>query len=258
MTERSDLIPDASGFRRVSYTCRYGFVDWGHAMPGRPNDPNSLAALHRQLTTEKGIWPGTDALDLRLNGKPAFLVTYGMGMGKRVLGLKLGMSTMAHWVVQRGLSTRQREEVALGMLRLATEQFETIQQKMGLSSGFSAEDLPSNMLGLLSLFRGLRLPQLRLMLGEVDVKASTEVWDRQLGSGGLGAVKNHDWSPRLFPCDACKGKDSSTPELLGQARYAPQGALWVRVAGRYIDGTLVNAGVPLDVDSRGTIRLGKR
>jgi hypothetical protein len=192
MTERSDLTPDAKGFRRVSYTCRYGFVDWGHALPGRPGDPNSLAALHRQLTTEKGVWPGTEAIDLRLNGKPAFLITYGMGMGKRVLGLKLGMSTMSHSVVQRGLSTRQREEVALGMLRLATEQFETIQEKMGLSSGFSAEDLPSNMLGLLSLFRGLPLPQLRIMLGEVDVKSSTEVWDRQLGSGGLGAVKNRD------------------------------------------------------------------
>ena len=28
MTDRIDLTPDAKGFRRVSYTCRYGFVDW--------------------------------------------------------------------------------------------------------------------------------------------------------------------------------------------------------------------------------------
>lgn len=258
MTDRIDLMPDAKGFRRVSYTCRYGFVDWGHALPGRPSDPNSLAGLHRQLTTEKGLWPGTETTDLRLNGRPAFLVTYGMGMGKRVLGVKLGMSTMAHWVVQRALSPRQREEVALGMLRLATEQFETFQEKMGLSSGYSAEDLPSNLLGLISLFRGLPLPQLRSMLGEVNVKDSTEVWDRQLGKAGLGSVKNRDWNPRLFPCDACLRGDTTPPTLLSGARYAKQGGKWVRIAGRYIDGALVSAGLPLDVDGRGNVRVGRR
>lgn len=258
MTERRDLTPDGRGFRRVSYTCRYGFVDWGHASPGRPADPNSLAALHRQLTTERGLGRGTDALDLRLNGRPAFLVTYGMGMGARVLGLKLGLSTMGHWVVQRGLSARQREEVALGMLQLATLQFEAIQEKMGLSSGFSAEDLPSNVLGLLSLFRGLSDRELRVMLGEVDVESSIAVWDKHLGAGGLGAVKNRTFSPRLFACDACRHKDTSLPALFANVRPAPQGNLWVRVADRYIDATLLNARAPLDTDSRGIVRIGRR
>lgn len=258
MTDRSDLVPDARGFRRVSYTCRYGFVDWGHASPGRPSDPNSLAALHRQLTTERGLWVGSDTLDLRLNGRPAFLLTYGMGMGKRVFGMKLGISTMSHWVVQRQLNVRQREAVALGMLRLATLEFERIQERMGLSSGFSAEDLPSNILGLLSLFRGLSDQQLRAMLGEVDVKASTDVWDRHLGRGGLGATKNRDFAPRLFPCDACKGKDTSLPALFSQAPHARSGGLWVRMATRYIDATLLNARVPLDVDSGGNVHFRRR
>lgn len=258
MTDRSDLTPDGRGFRRVSYTCRYGFVDWGHASPGRPTDPNSLAALHRQLTTERGLGRGMDALDLRLNGRPAYLVTYGMGMGKRVLGLKVGMSTMGHWIVQRGLSTRQREAVAIGMLQAATLQFETIQEKLGLASGFSAEDLPSNVLGLLSLFRGLSDRQLRPMLGEVDVASSTAVWDKHLGAGGLGGVKNRSFTPRLFPCDACRHKDTSLPALFANAEAAREGDKWVRVAGRYIDATLLTGRVPLDVDNRGNVRIGRR
>ena len=258
MTEFSDLKPDASGFRRVSYTCRYGFIDWGHASPGRPSDPNSLAALHRQLTTERNLSPMLEAVDVKLNGRPAFLVTYGMGMGKRVLGLKLGLSTMGHWVVQRRLTAGQREQVALGMLRAATFQFETIQEKMGLSSGFSAEDLPSNMLGLISLFRGILAEKLRILLGEVDVQSSMTVWQRHLGAGGLGGLKNREFSPKLFPCEACKGKDTSPPALLSQARYAREGGLWVRVRDRYIDATLLTGHVPLDVDERGTVRLGHR
>lgn len=258
MTARSDLMPDGQGFRRVSYTCRYGFVDWGHASPGRPTDPNSLAALHRQLTTERGLGRGVDRVDLRLDGRPAFLVTYGMAMGKRVLGLKVGMSTMGHWVVQRGLSAGQREAVALGMLQAATLQFEAIQERLGLSSGFSAEDLPSNVLGLLSLFRGLSDRQLRAMLGEVDVQSSIAVWDRQLGAAGLGGAKNRSFAPRLFPCDACRRKDTSLPAMFADAHGAREGDKWVRVAGRYIDATLLAGQVPLDVDRRGNVRIGRR
>jgi hypothetical protein len=258
MTDRSDLVPDGSGFRRVSYTCRYGFVDWGHASPGRPEDPNSLAALHRQLTTERGLGRDAAAIDIRLNGHPAFLMTYGMAMGGRLFGAKLGVATTSHWIVRRGLSTRQREAVALGILRTATIEFETIQEKMGLSSGFSAEDLPSNVLGLLSLFRHMSTQHLRTILEEVDVAASTEVWDRHLGPGGRGAVKNREFRPRLFPCEACRGRDTSLPSLFADARHEEQGDLWVRSATRYVDQPLLNARLPLDADRTGAVRPRSR
>lgn len=258
VTDRSDFIPGNLGFRSASYTCRYGFVDWGHASPGEPSSITSIAGLHRQLIRQTGLQPGTESLDIRLNGRPAFLVTYGMSMRRRVFGMPVNVATTRHWVVLRDLSHRQYEEVALGILRQASVQFEGLQESMGLSSGFSAEDQPSNVLGLLGHFRGLSLPALRRLVGEVSVEESLAVWDRHLSDGGLGARKNRGFAPILFPNDACRGSDTSLPDMIRNARYAPSGGRWVAVVPRYVDGRLVSARLPLDVDSVGNVRVRRR
>ena len=68
MTDRSDIEPNGRGWRRLSYTRRCGWVDWGHALPGNP------LSLKRQLEAERATWPGLSRLVVRANGQPVMTV----------------------------------------------------------------------------------------------------------------------------------------------------------------------------------------
>lgn len=257
MTERADMTPGANGFRRVSYTCRCRFVDWGHASSGNESNPNSIAALKTQILRERGSWPGTDRLQVTLNEQPAFVVTYGQSMCRRLFGFVplIGVSTMRHFVVRRGLSIVQRQRVALAIFQQVSVGFETLQADMGLSSGFSAEDLTSNVIGFHAAFAGRSVDDMRRACGEVGVPESQEVWDKSLGKGGLGAAKNRRFEPRLFPCKSCDNRDKSLPPFLTSLQPIPPGSLWFTLRDRFIDGTLVNSGAHIAVDSTGGYRL---
>ncbi len=37
MSDRNDIKPNRKGWRQLSYTCRCGWVDWGHALPRGPS-----------------------------------------------------------------------------------------------------------------------------------------------------------------------------------------------------------------------------
>ncbi len=80
MSRRDDLYPSAkTGWRRLSYTRRCGFVDWGHALPDGP------ASLKRQLDQQVSGNRKLDGLTVTLEGAPAFVVEYGQSMGSGAL-----------------------------------------------------------------------------------------------------------------------------------------------------------------------------
>lgn len=229
----------------------------GARVAGNESNPNSIAALKMQMLRERGSWPGTDHLTVTLNEQPAFVVTYGQSMGKRLFGFVplVGVSTMRHFVVRRGLSIAERQRVALAIFQQVSVGFETLQADMGLSSGFSAEDLTSNVIGFHAAFAGRSVDDMRRACGEVGVPESQEVWDKNLEKGGLGAVKNRRFEPRLFPCGSCENRDKSLPPFLSSLRPIPAGSLWVTLRDRFIDGTLVNSGAHIAIDSTGGYRL---
>lgn len=70
------MTPGPNGFRRLSYTCRCGWIDWGHALPGGPR------ALRTQIDSEYTNWPELGQLTVTLAGAPAYVVHYGQGMGR--------------------------------------------------------------------------------------------------------------------------------------------------------------------------------
>jgi hypothetical protein len=255
MTDRTDITPTASGFRRLSYTCRCGRVDWGHASPGRPENHNSTSGLKRQMDREQANWPGLDRLDIQFLREPAFVVVYGQSMGSATL--RISVSNVRHWVVKKNLTARQRERVALSIFMATSMNFERLQGSFpyGLVSGassFSPEDLVSNLIGFYSVFRGVPVERLRTMCGEVSVNESLRIWDAHLPNG-FGGLRNTTTRPILFPSAACAGNTEFPTELSDLAAALP-GTHFVAPSNRFIDGRLVNAGLPLQIDATGVIR----
>jgi hypothetical protein len=254
MTSRSDILPNDKGRRNLSYTARCGWVDWGHAQSSGP------AALISQIRSEVGITPGLSQLDITLNGRPAFVIDYGQSMGKTIAGQKIELNTTGHWVVQRGLIDAQLERVALGIFLAASHEFESLQSGQPFSlfsdSGYSGEDLVSNLIGFYSALRGKSQTDMRTMCVEVSVDESLRIWDAHLPKG-LGGLKNKTTKPVLFPTEEGNG-DTSFPAFLQTVQPQPSGILWVKPKSRFIDGYLVNERVPLDFDSEGKMRIQQK
>ncbi|MCV0393808.1 MAG: hypothetical protein K5872_12115 [Rhizobiaceae bacterium] len=250
MSDRGDIAPNGRGWRRLSYTCRCGWVDWGHALPGGP------LGLKRQLDSERGDWPGLSRVDITYNGRPAYIVVYGQAMGNRLITVSL----QRHWVVLKGLSDKQKEQVGLGIFLAASHQFESLQSSFPFSlrgSGYSMEDLVSNLIGFYSAFRDVSQDDMRRMCGEVSVEESYRIWDRYLPNG-LGAIRNKTTRPVLFPSDQCPAGATGFPDELEQLSAASAGVWYVVPTRRYIDGMLINAGIPLEIDSSGNVRPRRR
>ncbi len=245
MTARSDIAVNDKGWRRLSYTCRCGWVDWGHALPG------GALALKKQLDSERSGWSGLDRMNIRLNGRPAYVIVYGQSMGPA----PIKVSTERHWIVAKGLSDWQREEVGLGIYMSGSQTFEKMQGSFPFviasgNSSFSAEDLVSNLIGFYAAFRNVSQNELRRICGEVSVEASYAIWDKHVPNG-LHTYRNTEFKPILFSCDECESADKSFPDELAQLKAAAPGQLYVAPETRFIPGELVNASVPLQFDSSG-------
>lgn len=246
MTDRSDIEPNGRGWRRLSYTRRCGWVDWGHALPGNP------LGLKRQLEAERATWPGLSRLVVRANGQLAFAINYGQAM--------TGFSAERHWIVRKGLTGAARENAALGIFLSASFDLEGAQAAFPFSwvtnSGFSAEDLVSNLLGFYNAFRGYSQDRQRAICGEVSVAESLRIWDEHLPHG-LGAIKNRSLRPILFPTrEGSTGRgDTDFPAEFTPIRPSPNGQDWIRLKDRFIPGQLVNAGGTIDVDAAGVMTV---
>ncbi|HWO08329.1 MAG TPA: hypothetical protein VNN80_02585 [Polyangiaceae bacterium] len=248
MTTRKDIEPTKGGWRRLSYTCRCGWVDWGHALPGGP------LGLRGQIDSEVADSSDLNQLNVTLNGAPAFIVRYGQSMGSAVR-----VSNMRQWAVRQGLTTADRRSVALAIYLSASFEFERMQGRWPFSmasggSSFSAEDLISNLVGFYGAFDGIEAARLRQVCGEVTVAASYRLWDKY-SPGGLGAHRNEGLTPVRFPCSECDGtqSDTSFPSRFSSIQPAPPGVLWARVKGQYIDLFITSARRTIDVSSSGEL-----
>ena len=246
MTERADIFPSPSGWRRLSYTARCGWVDWGHALPAGP------AGLKRQIDGEAASHPLLNRLSLTLEGEPAFVVNYGQAMGAGIVGVSL----MRHWIIRKGLAAPQKESVALAIYLDASHQFETLQGSFPFfiasgASSYSPEDLVSNLIGFYAAYRRMAQAAVREMCGEVSVEESLRIWDEHLPDG-LGGIKNKSTRPILFPTKEGPG-DTSFPRVFQTIIPAPRGTLWTKLKTRFIDGALVNVGAALNITRDGRI-----
>lgn len=251
MTDKSDILPNKRGWRRLSYTCRAGWVDWGHALPGSAN------SLKKQIDNERTNLSLLANVKIDWAGTPAYIVVYGQAMGNK----QIRVSTDRHYIVKKGLSADEKQKVALGIFKDASHTFEAMQGQ-GLfgyvtgHSSYSPEDLVSNFIGFVRAYRGISEEKMRTLLGEVSVDESMRLWEEHLPDGFKG-LKNKTMKPILFPSKECDASGSSLgmPAIFDTFSISPPGKSWMKPNQRFVDGRLINSGRPIQISAHGKIGI---
>lgn len=249
MSSKEDIQPHESGWRRLSYTKKCGWVDWGHALPGAAKKLKQELAREYSSAYLKNV-------KIKLNGKEAFILEYGFAMG----GLGLKISNQRHWVIQKGLTHQQKERVALAIFLETSVNFEKMQGSFPYSlisggSSFSGEDLISNLIGFYSAFTGQPQEAMRRLCGEVTVEDSLKLWDDYLPDG-LDSLKNKTLKPILFSLDgAGEKKHAELPPFLKRIRAEEEGLLWVKPKSRFIDGRLISGRYSILIADDGAVGI---
>lgn len=250
MTDRNDLFPDSDGYRKLSYTTRCGFIDWGHALPG-----GALSLLRKVQGTR------SDAefrnISITLQGRRAFVFRYSQEQGARLPGgLMLRRGPGGMWAVRSDVVGNTAIGVAMAIYQRASMMFEAFQGAFpdGLVSGdssFSSEDLVSNMIGFHRAHTSRSVEDMRRICGETSVAESVRIYDTHL-PGGIGSRKNRTFQPILYPTREGDG-DTSFPEELTRIRPVTSSAYWVRVRN-YIGFPVIHSAYPAwEIDANGDI-----
>jgi hypothetical protein len=199
------------------YTCNCGWLDTGHADSHSYRPNVGAQSLWSQMVGETGV------ASLKL-GESGFKVTYTQDMSK----WHVTAAETRSYFVKRGLSTAQREEVALAIFIEVSVGFETMQgsfpwgwiSSRSKDSSFSEEDLVSDLIGFYVAVRpGIKPVDL---CKAVSVEASLVVWDTY---GSVGSHKNHTFVPVFHPCDECRGA-ARFPHVFQEIQPAAKGRLF--------------------------------
>ena len=216
MSKKSDIIDGKTKdiekkIYGLIYTCRLGWVDLGHA------NPAGALKLWNDILKEAG--------KKSKDGK-GFQLTYGQTMSK----FKLTVGFTKDYYIPKGLSKSEKESVALAIFMEVSLGFETLQSSFPYNkttdSGFSAEDLVSDLLGF---YRAVRPRPDYIFLAEpVSKAAAIKVWDN---NGAVGENKNKSFGIFLYPCKECStspggGACAPLPTWLNSIKPAQKGKLF--------------------------------
>lgn len=199
------------------YTCNCGWFDTGHADSKSRRPHVGAESLWRQITTESGV-------SSKKKSESGFKVTYTQDMRK----WGVTAAETRSYFVKSGLTTAQKESVALAIFMEVSVGFESLQGSFPWSwlssrskdSSFSEEDLVSDLIGFYVAVRPWIKPL--DLCKPVSKDASLKVWDTY---GSVGSNKNHTFSPVFHPCDECKGA-SKFPAAFQQIVPAIKGSLF--------------------------------
>lgn len=215
MTKRSDIIDGNSANGKIYgliYTKKCGWVDLGHANPEGPN------SIWQQVLNEKD----------RGGAKAGyFQVTYKQMMGRKNI-FKIGI--LKKYDVKKGLSDDQKKSVALSIFLDVSHAFEGLQSnwlfRKAISSGYSAEDLVSNLIGFYRAIYPVR--QFLPLCQPVSKSVALTIWDKY---GEVGSNKNYSTVPYIYPIPPSNGGPMSAqlPRELNSIKPAKQGALFKAV-----------------------------
>ena len=203
---------DEIGTGRLVYSCNCGWLDLGHAGIdlSDPTGPKRKAGknphpdvgadkLWKKITDQKGT---ASLLD-----KSGFKVSYRQEMSKSIL---TAGESRDYWV-KYNLSVGEKEQVALAIFMEVSIAFEGMQDSFPYSrftdSGFSMEDLVSNLIGFYVVVRPALLNRLSSLCDIVSKKATYDVWDSY---GAVGQTKNKNFTPIYRRCSECDSKPAPT------------------------------------------------
>ena len=245
MPSREHIEP-VGGFRRLSYTCRAGWIDWVHA--GTMAMPLRRAIVDG--TTSSGV-------NVTLDGKPARFVEYHMEQGGRLVGLFSRATN--HYVVRTDITAPAKEAAALGVFLHTSHAFERLQgsfpwaqiSRRSRDSSYSGEDLISNVVGFFAVMRGYTQDRMRDLLDEQSVEECYRIWDAQFGRNGSFHPRNTTVQPVYFEGASCR--DTSLPSMLTSTAPAEMGTSWVALR-QPLNPAYVGTREPIDVALDGTLR----
>ncbi|MDE9428577.1 hypothetical protein [Xenorhabdus bovienii] len=170
MTTRSDIEKG-----KLVYTEKLGWVDLGHATG---DDARVLMSTINAGDNTKESY---------------FTVRYIQYMGK---GNNYGTTKIIKWRVRRGLSLHDKKSVAITIMMYTTHLFESNQGSFPfnwiMDSGYSSDDLTSNLLGF---YRAINGVDYLFQLGVVSKEDALKRWDYY---GPIGKYKNKVFKPLLF------------------------------------------------------------
>jgi hypothetical protein len=184
----------------IIYTCNCGWLDRAHSYPAATKRTwVGLDTLWNNISLERGT-------DETLHRQPAYVIGYRQDAVKKLpFGGKIYPGVTNRYVVLRGLSNIQKQQVALAIFIEVSLAFETTQASAlarfftGTDSGFSEEDLVSDLIGFYKAVN----PKLDAdaLCKPVSVEASRRVWN---ANGPVGKNKNRSFTPIYHPCHECK------------------------------------------------------
>ncbi|BFI45141.1 hypothetical protein YKD1_15600 [Yersinia pseudotuberculosis] len=164
------------------YTEVLGWIDLGHAQG------DDIRNILRQMSAG-------ESSNSKRNLGDYYDVKYSQGM----LGMKrkVSISRMIKWRIKRGRHLHERYSIALAMMMRVARQFESMQASFPFNlvtdSGFSGEDLVSDLLGF---YRVFSIPSPFEILRPVSKEEALKRWDYY---GPIGSYKNESFLPLLFP-----------------------------------------------------------
>lgn len=194
MTSRADIVDGAKANGRkygLIYTRKCGWVDLGHA------NPAGALGLWNQILNEATNETASEGY---------FKISYKQMMGRPYF--KVGVSK--NFYIKSGLSIEEKKTVALATFMNVSHAFESLQTEFPFNkftnSGFSAEDLVSNLIGF---YRAIEPNGMHLQTCEpVSKKIALSIWDKY---GAVGDMKNYSTFPYLFPIPPASGGPMSVP-----------------------------------------------
>ncbi|UQY44687.1 hypothetical protein [Mixta hanseatica] len=181
MSDRWSILDGKEAFysdRGLVYSEVLGWIDLGHAQG--TDIKNLLNNMHKGECSSKGNYTLTYAQSMYLDSQK-----------------RLGAGMHVRWQIKRGRTLEQQHSIALAMIMTTAVKFEDMQASPPfgwfIDSGFSAEDLVSDLLGFYRVVRPMNyFPWLQL----VSKQEALRRWDHY---GPVGQYKNKLFKPLLFP-----------------------------------------------------------
>jgi len=191
MSTRKDIIDgkdSGTATYGLVYSCTCGWIDLGHANPA---GKDGVRALWKQFTSAPSPTAGS-----------GYKVTYRQKMSKTVSVVTVSAKYEKVYWVSTKLTKKQKEQVALAIFLEVSHGFETMQSNVVFrevtDSGYSVEDLVSNLIGF---YRAVRALDYVHLCKPVSKEAALKVWDE---FGSVGSHKNRfENVVSLFPCSEC-------------------------------------------------------
>lgn len=194
---RPVILRDPSGMssrvdigKSLFFSCNCGWIDWTHAGSAGGLWKNQLGKLaYRERIALRS---------LQGPGRKNYKVTSGQGQRDPFFDYEIDKVTKSYFVRygQTGLSDVERESIALGIWKEVSEAFEKHQNSLNQSSGFSVEDLPSDLIGLYREIDKFTKTQIEKMCGKVSTKTAKAIWD---DGGAIYTLDGpNDWMGRYW------------------------------------------------------------